>query len=438
MPPTQATGLDKEPPFWGEGPADSPAHFFQQMPLPVGVLRGAALVYQQVNPAYQQLFPGRKLVGQPWAEAMPELASHPITHRLQQVYKTGIPLAESEPVLVPAPPSAPAETRYVRFSAQARHNAAGQLDGVLLFAHETSTPTAEAQELAQARTQIAEGIAQIPALVALLYGPEHQIAFANPAFQQQFPDRQLEGLPYAQALPEAYAQGYGAWLNQVYSTGETLVAYDTPLHFRNTHGEEQQAYYDFAYSAYGEQATQGLMILAFNATERVVARQERAARQQQLLAIFEQAPAALALLHGPEYVVEMANPSICAMWGRELAQVAGRPLFEALPEIVGHGFEELFAGVRQTGHPFVAQERAVELLRAGRYETVYFNFVYQPLFDVQGQVDSIAIVATEVSTQVLARQRVEELTQELATLNEQLQTNSRALNDSNTQTAICN
>jgi PAS domain-containing protein len=415
MPSNQLPVSIAEAPFWGAGPVQ----FFQQLPVPVGVLLGPALVYQQVNTAYQQLFPGRELVGRPWAEAVPELTAHALAQRLRTVYETGQPLTDPEAIAVPGPAGQP--LRYLRFSAQARHNAAGQVDGVVVVAAEAAGPEpAEAQQLALAHAQLAEGLAQIPAMVALLYGPEHRIEFVNPALQALFPERQLVGLPYAEALPEAYAQGYGAWLNQVYSTGETVMAYDTLLRFRNAQGQEQESYFDFTYSAYGQEATQGTVILAFDATERVKARQERTTRQQQLLAIFEQAPVALALLHGPEYVVEMANPSICAMWGRSLAEVASRSLFEVLPEIAAQGYKELLDGVRQTGKPYVAYQQGVSLLRAGRTEVVYFDFVYQSLFDAQGQVDSIAIVATNVTAVVVARQQAQQLSQEVARLNQEL------------------
>lgn len=421
MAPTQPSSSE-EAPFWGAGLTNGPAQFFQQLPMPVGVLLGPALVHQQVNPAYQQLFPGRKLVGLSWAEAVPELAAHPMAQRLRAVYETGQPLSSLEAVPLPGAAGQPA--RYVRFSAQARHDAAGQIDGVLVFAAETAGPvpaqSAEAQQLALAHAQIAEGLNQVPAMVALLYGPEHQIEFANSMFQGLFPGRKLAGLPFAEALPEAYAQGYGAWLNQVYSNGETVVAYDTLLRFRNAEGQEQQSYFDSTYSAYGQEATQGTMILAFDATERVKARQGRAALQQLLLAIFEQAPVALSLLHGPEYVVEMANPSICAMWGRTLAEVANQPLLEVLPEIIDQGYKALLDEVRHTGQPYVAHQQGVRLVRMGHSATAYFDFVYQPLFDAQGQVDSIAIVATEVSTLITACQQVAALSQELTALNGQL------------------
>lgn len=72
---------------------------------------------------------------------------------------------------------------------------------------------------------------------------------------------------------------------------------------------------------------------------------------EQLQGFFEGAPVAVAILRGPRYVIELANPAVCALWGRSPAQAVGTPLFELLPEVAGQGFEELLDGVLATGVP---------------------------------------------------------------------------------------
>ena len=71
------------------------------------------------------------------------------------------------------------------------------------------------------------------------------------------------------------------------------------------------------------------------------------------------------------------------------------------------------------------------LERGGQLEKVYLNFVYQPLRDAQGLVTSVAAVATEVSEQVAARQRVEESQQQIQHLNEELAAANAKLQVSN-------
>jgi PAS domain S-box-containing protein len=148
-----------------------------------------------------------------------------------------------------------------------------------------------------------------------------------------------------------------------------------------------------------------------------LASQARAEAERQrawLHSLFMQAPNAITILRGPQYVVELANPLVCRIWGRRPEQVLGKPLFEALPEIVNQGLEELLAQVLTTGTPYVGKELPVRLARleGGAIEDVYFNFVYEPMRDSQGQVEGIIVVASDVTELVRARQRTEALAAE--------------------------
>ena len=144
------------------------------------------------------------------------------------------------------------------------------------------------------------------------------------------------------------------------------------------------------------------------------------AERNRLYALFEQAPVAITILQRPQYVIELANPALLQLWARTREQVLGKPLFEALPAIGQQGLEALLAGVRTGGTPYVGQELPVQMDRQGRRETVYFNFVYHPLRDAAGAITSIAVVATEVTSLVAARQLVEENARQLQALNQEL------------------
>jgi PAS domain S-box-containing protein len=148
-----------------------------------------------------------------------------------------------------------------------------------------------------------------------------------------------------------------------------------------------------------------------------LAAQARAESERQrawLHSLFMQAPNAITILRGPQYVIELANPLVCRIWGRRPEQVLGKPLFEALPEVVNQGLEELLAQVLTTGVPYVGRELPVRLARleGGAIEDVYFNFVYEPMRDSQGQMEGIIVVASDVTELVRARQRTEALAAE--------------------------
>ena len=63
--------------------------FFLQSPAGICVLDGPNFVFELVNKRYQELFPGRNLVGKPLLQAVPEVENSPIYDILTTVYRTG-------------------------------------------------------------------------------------------------------------------------------------------------------------------------------------------------------------------------------------------------------------------------------------------------------------------------------------------------------------
>lgn len=135
-----------------------------------------------------------------------------------------------------------------------------------------------------------------------------------------------------------------------------------------------------------------------------IARAAADIERRRLYAVFHKAPVAVGILTGPEYVVEMANPPMCQLWGLPLEDILGRGLFAAVPAFEGHGIRELLDGVRATGTAYVGTEFTFVL----RGEQKYFNFVYEPMYDVVGAVASIIVVAIDVTVDVQARRAAQE------------------------------
>jgi PAS domain S-box-containing protein len=144
------------------------------------------------------------------------------------------------------------------------------------------------------------------------------------------------------------------------------------------------------------------------------------AQRNLLEALIEQAPVGIGFFEGTRQLIRWANPLLCAMWGYAPEAVRNRPLLEGVPELQGQGFDTLIGNVLTTGVPYVGKETPAQLLRNGKLETSYYNFVFQPVSDGQGQIRGVLNVVTEVSEQVKARQQVQQLNEELAVTNEEL------------------
>jgi PAS domain S-box-containing protein len=125
--------------------------------------------------------------------------------------------------------------------------------------------------------------------------------------------------------------------------------------------------------------------------------------------VFHLAPAFIATLRGPDHVFEMTNEAYIRLVGGR--DVIGRPVAEALPEVIEQGFVDLLDRVRTTGEPFIGTEVPVVLRSVDdqRDEQHYVNFIYQPMTGPGGEITGIFVHGVDVTEQVCARRDVEEL-----------------------------
>jgi signal transduction histidine kinase/DNA-binding response OmpR family regulator len=128
---------------------------------------------------------------------------------------------------------------------------------------------------------------------------------------------------------------------------------------------------------------------------------------RQLTTIFQHAPVAIAILKGPQHVFEFANDWYLDIAGR--TSVIGRTIREVFPELAGQGIYELLDSVYASGKPFMADSMGVRMRRHGgeTLEETCFKFVYQPMPGPSGQIEGIAVVATEVSELANAKRDAE-------------------------------
>ncbi|MEJ7665219.1 MAG: PAS domain-containing protein [Hymenobacter sp.] len=394
-------------------------------------------MFELANPLTGQLLgrPVEELLGQGLFEAVPETAGLGFEQLLGEVRQTGVPyVAYESPSQIRR--DGRLEVMYWNFVYQPLRDLDGWITGIITVATDATaqvlarqrTAALQAELLALCEQQLREREAlyqvfeQAPAVIAVLREPQHRIEFCNSAFQRLFSGRELRGRPMGEVEPETASQGFVALLDGVYRTGETHFGTEVPLLLEQPDGQPPKThYFNFTYQRFEESGQPaGVSVFAYDVAEQVLARREREAQRVRQRELFEQVPVALGVFTGPDYVVEVCNPKLEAIWGRTAAEVLGRPLFEALPEVRDQGFRELLDGVRATGTPHVAHEMPGRLLHRGELTTVYLNFVYHPLRDAQGNITAVAAVANDVSEQVAARRHLAEANADLTAANAQL------------------
>ncbi|SHI65114.1 PAS domain S-box-containing protein [Hymenobacter daecheongensis DSM 21074] len=250
---------------------------FMAAPAAICILSGPELVYELVNPGYQELFAGRELLGRRLAEAFPELAGHDVLHTFRRVYETGRTNRE-ENLLIPFlnPTSGQLQDRYFNFIQQARFDEHGCIDGVVVFGYEVTEQVEARQEIEQQRQVLHSLFMEAPIPIVILAGPEMVYQLVNPAYQQLFPGRELLGKALMDALPELADSPIPALLRQVYGTGTTATAQELPVRLARHHGGPlENIYWTFTCQARRDAhgAVDGVLIFAHDMTDQVRARQ---------------------------------------------------------------------------------------------------------------------------------------------------------------------
>jgi PAS domain S-box-containing protein len=143
--------------------------FFMQAPSGICILDGPNLVFELINPLYQQLFPGRELLGKPLLDAIPEIRNEPIMDILKDVYRTGNTF-EGRQMLIPLARTtgAPLEDRHFDFIYQARVDEQGSIDGILVFVNEVT-------DIVRQEAIIRENIAKQAQLAAIVSSSDDTI-----------------------------------------------------------------------------------------------------------------------------------------------------------------------------------------------------------------------------------------------------------------------
>ncbi|WP_437635715.1 ATP-binding protein [Sorangium sp. So ce854] len=152
-------------------------------------------------------------------------------------------------------------------------------------------------------------------------------------------------------------------------------------------------------------------LVARVATHLQIARLRAAAERERekLYDLFMQAPVPIAVFAGPEHRYDVANPPYCEMVGRQA--IVGKDVRAVFPELGEHEVIATLDRALTTGRPLHVTELNIPIERGGVASDAFFNYVAQPIRDPSGAVTGVMVIAFEVTAQVLARRRIEQLSQ---------------------------
>ncbi len=123
--------------------------------------------------------------------------------------------------------------------------------------------------------------------------------------------------------------------------------------------------------------------------------------------LISQVPVLINIFTGPSFILETINEIGLEIWGKTYDDVINKSLFDSEPELEDK-IKKMFYEVYTTGVPFISNEMPVQLKRAGKPDTAYFNTVYKPVRDLNNNIYGIMVIGTEVTETVIARKIIEE------------------------------
>lgn len=143
--------------------------------------------------------------------------------------------------------------------------------------------------------------------------------------------------------------------------------------------------------------------------EEETTRQRIELERSRLKAAFMQSPAFMCILLGPDHIFDFINEQYYHLIGRR--DILGKPVAEALPEVIPQGFLEKLDTVYQSGESYIGNDTSVFLQKvAGSpMEEALLDFVYQPIKASDGSITGILVHGIDITDKMRGQRERESL-----------------------------
>jgi PAS domain S-box-containing protein len=132
-------------------------------------------------------------------------------------------------------------------------------------------------------------------------------------------------------------------------------------------------------------------------TEEVAAQLAFKESEENFKKLIMQAPIGIIILRGDDFFIELVNDTYLNLAGKTRAEFLEKSIWEAFPEAKTLGLDQTLKKVMQTGTAYHGNEQPISLVKNGIKQTIYANFVYEPLKDTDGNINRVMVVAIDVT-----------------------------------------
>ena len=211
------------------------------------------------------------------------------------------------------------EKTWFTFSYSPVRDESGEIAGFFCACVDTTVAVVTTHTLEARKEWLQSLFDQAPGFTAVLHGTDHRFEMVNQAYLDITGNRPLLGLTVEQALPEAYAQGFGELLDRAYATGEPYVGRSVSVTVSQGAGKPSyEAVIDFVYQPLtdAQGRVEGIFVQGNDVTEQH--------RSRQALQAFSDSIPAIAWVATADGLLERFNAQWYDYTGKSAAASLGR------------------------------------------------------------------------------------------------------------------
>ncbi len=261
-----------------------------------------------------------------------------------------------------------------------------------------------------------------PALICIFRGPDHVYELANDQYIQLIGYKDIIGKRARDVFPELEGTGFFELLDSVYKTGKAYAANETSVRFNKSKDKPEEVVLNFVYQPSHDESgsIDGIMVHAIDVTEQVALRKKIEKSEAKYRELISGLPVAVYTCNAEGYV-ELYNQAAVQLWGVE-----------------PHIGKDLWCGswkiYRTDGTPLSLEECPMALsMKEGR--SVSFEIIIerqdktrrsvipnpQIILDADGKVNGAINTLIDITPQVEAHKKVEEVAEQFNTLANNIQ-----------------
>lgn len=380
----------------------------ENAPVAFGVYTGEEMRIELANQAIIDIWgKGNDVIGKTFTEVLPELVGQSIFEQIKEVYTTGKPFhSENTPLDIIV--DGKIGTYFFNYAFTPLYDLSEKIYGVMNTGVDVTEVNLSKQKIEEGDARFRSTVKQAPAGIVILRTKDYIVEMANDAYLELVGRKEstLIGNPLFDSIPEAKESTLHL-MHHVMDTGEPYSGFEVPVPLKrndqlNIHN------FDFVYHPLKEDdgSISGIIVTVTDVSEKVASRRKIEESEKRFRTTVQQAPVAIAIFRGLDYITEMANEAYLELVDRKENELIGRPLFESIPEV--HDIvKPLLDNVFNTGIPFHGNEIAAPIKRNGKVDIFNFDLLYHPLKEEDGTISGIIVTATEVTEKVQARKKTE-------------------------------